>query len=85
MSYGRLLSTPAEGSSEHQLSRNNKIREEQIMVGKRKSSLECLMLEIGKKQCLGTGPTCLPDGAKVFLGAAAVEVQCYYPAWPHLP
>lgn len=85
VSYGRLLPTPAEGSSKHQLSRNKKIREEQIMVGTKKSSLECLMLEVGKKQCLGTGPTYFPDGAKVFLGAAAVKVQCYYPAWPYLP
>lgn len=56
-----------------------------MKVGKKKSSLECLILEIGKKQCLGTGPTCLSDGAKVFLGAAAVEVPCCYPAGPYLP
>lgn len=86
VSSATLLSTPAEGSSKHQLSRKkNKIREEQMKVGKKKSSLECLILEIGKKQCLGTGPTCLSDGAKVFLGAAAVEVPCCYPAGPYLP
>lgn len=33
---------------------------------------------------MGTGPTYLPDGAKVFLGAAAVKVPFCYPAWPYL-
>lgn len=46
--------------------------------GNKKGSLEPLALEIGKKQCWGTGqgmgPVCLPDIAKVFLGAATGPV-----------